>query len=764
MIRKFLLFCIFISAGFFTYSQISVSIGISDERSGKSIVGASLFIPENNYSAISNEKGVFHISNLPEGRYTLCFSHLNYLPDTIRVSFKKNFNQNFEITLEPKVHNISTVTITSTRNDKGNKTPGSVQIIQKRQLEELPVLTLDDAFILFTGIIATRNYGIFNKTGDIVMRGLNRNIQSLVLYDGVPYSMFDGSSNIWNKVDMFNVEKLEVLKGPNSTLYGANAMSGVINIVSEKPTKPLEIKGKIGFGTYNTQHGLLKFSGFKEKNEKGWFWSTDGFYRKSNGYILTPDSLRKTSDTKTYLLEYNTRLKTGYYFDKNHFLEIHYEYSHDKRGTGSQFYEEDGSFNLYRDHFIRIGYHKVKTRSELHINGFFKIENYLRQNESVKSSGLYSFYNSQNKTQDIGIWLSYTKVLGKYNTITAGSDYKYGSSNAYDYYRTSIDTIENNGKMNFLGFFIQDEIVLLNNKLVIVPAVRFDLVNFYDGIFKIYSSTLATSHLLNNQAEYKSKQWYSLTPKIGLKYIFNPQYYLYSQFSTGFRPGNLSDLSRTGDVNKGFKIANPDLKPEKIYSIEIGAGLQTTKWLLIEPCLFYSKGVDFQYFVGTGDSVYTTGTNKKAVIKRINIGGVDIMGAEYKMTAKLRKNLNFVLVYNFNHSKISSFKTDTAYTNDLTGKSLIEVPEHSGAAALIFTSRYINLSITGHYIGSKWIDDDNSLKLKGYYLLDIKASKVFFNKVGVVLTIQNLLNNRYTDAKGLLSPGRFLSAEINFKF
>ncbi len=764
MIKKLLISFVLILISFFGFSQNKINGVVVDGKTGDLLKGAKVLLTESKLTTTTGEDGIFIIKDIPEGKYHIAISYMGYRADTILIGIGKKTDRYIECRMQQAVVDISSVTISASRSLKGDKVPASIDVVTKQNIQQLPVLTIDDAFLLVPGLNASRAYGIYNKTGDISIRGLNRNIQTLILYDGIPYSLFDGSANIWNKVNVDDVENVEVLKGANSSLYGANAMAGVININTQKPQKPIEIKARLFYGTYNTQGGALNFKGMQGKNNKGFYWGASGFYRKGDGYIMTPDSLRVSSDVKTYIMEYNSSLKAGYMFAKDHYLEAAYQFSSDKRGTGSKFYEEQGSFNQYHTHFARLSYNRIKAKSEIHVNGFFKKDFYLKQNESVKSSGLYSFYNTYTQTQDGGVWISYSARLGKYNYLTAGADFKTGSSLSKDIYHTSTDTIINNGKMDFAGVFIQDELSLIKNKLIVLGSLRFDYVRFYDGIFHIDAPTLATTFLTAYQADFTDKSWNAFSPKLGVKYIFNPSYNVYATYSSGFRPSNISDISRTGDVSKGFKLANPDLKPERIQSFEIGAGMRPLPWMTIQPCVFYSIGTDFQYFVATGDSVYTSGTNMKPVIKRQNVGRVDIAGVECKLSFQIRKNIQLVACYTYNNSRIASFAADSGSTKDLTGNYLIDVPKNLITGAFIWNNRIVNTTLTGKFNDKEWIDDENTLQLNSYFNFDLKLQHTFYNKIGCALTVQDILNKRLIDSKGLLSPGRMIMFEVSFNW
>ncbi len=745
-------------------AQSRITGTVIDDFTGNILPGASVTLVDSNLQTVSDVEGIYYFKGLHAGKYKVAVSYIGFKSDTVLINLGRKNDRYIINKLIKAVIDISEVTVAASRTDKGFRVPATIDVISKKQIQELPLITADDALLLVPGVNASRNYGIYNKTGDVTLRGLNRNIHSLILLDGAPYSLFDGSANLWNKLYPDKIDDIEVVKSSNSALYGSNAMAGVVSINTRKPQKPFEAIAKLFFGTYNTQGGSLSLGGYKGSIDKGFYWKTNGFFRKSAGYIMAPDSIRDTNDVKTYLMEYNASLKAGYNFGKGHNIEAEYEYSFDKRGNGNKFFEEQGSYNHYKTQFVRLAYNKVNDKSEIHLNAFYKREHYIKQNESVKNTGLYSFYNTYTNTNDEGLWCSYSTHKIKHNALTVGADFKSGASLSNDIYHTSVDTIENNGRMTFYGVFIQDQLSLLKDKLVILAALRADLVHFYGGEFHIYSPTLATEFLYDYQRNFDAKTWFALSPKAGIKYIFNENYNVYASYSWGFRPPNVSDLTRTGDVNKGFKLANPDLKPERIQSVELGAGIRPLKWLIMQPVLFYSVGNDFQYFVATGDSVYTSGTKMKPVIKRQNVGRVDIAGFEYKMIMNFTKNLSFVACYSYNYSVIGKYTANSATARDLTGKYLIEVPKNLASGVFTWNNRIVNTSIAAKFIDKEWVDDENTVEMDSYMTFDIKVQRLFYNKINVALTCQNLLDKRFVDSKGYLSPGRYFLAEVTFNW
>jgi len=631
---------------------------------------------------------------------------------------------------------------------------------------EMPVNNTDEVLQLVPGIKFDRDFGIFSKNSSVTMRGLNGSYRALILVDGVPLNKTDGGGINWNRLIPDNIERIEVLKGPVSAVYGSNAMSGVVNIITEQPSSPFAGEVKAFYGTYETFGGYLKLGGSQVEQEKGLYYSLSAFYRQGKGYITEPDSTRDTLDTNRYLKEGTLTGKIGYQFNARNGIELEYNYYNDIRGDGTRIYEPQGSYNRYPTHFIRLSSRNGWGKYSLLVNGFFQHENYIRQNEteSTKRSGKYTLYVTDSKRVDYGLWLNLTNQIKPNQSLTIGMDLKQGSVNASDTYYTSSDILTNKGTMSFFALFMEYELSLLNQKMSITAGLRWDIAWFTNGSFTIeYPSTLS-EFMTSYPSVFSDETWNAFSPKFGVRYNFNDLQSAYLSYAHGFRPPILDDMCKNGNISKGFKMANPALKPEAIDNVEVGGTFTLFKKVTLEPSGYLSLGRDFQYFVTNGDSVYTGGDNLKPVMQRDNISGVRILGAEITVTVPIIKTLSFLANYAYNDSRITQFDTTNNPGKDLTGKFLMEVPANQAFAGLIFTPRWLSAALTCRYVGSQWIDDENTAQTEGYFTIDLKASHTFFNQLTAGITIQDLLNNQWTDSKGQLSTGRYILLSLSYRF
>jgi iron complex outermembrane receptor protein len=334
---------------------------------------------------------------------------------------------------------------------------------------------------------------------------------------------------------------------------------------------------------------------------------------------------------------------------------------------------------------------------------------------------------------------------------------------ASDVYRTSTDEVQYGGKMAFAGIFLQDEFRLFK-KLSVIAGLRFDMAYSFDGYLRVDDPTSNTGFIQEISDEFENESWYQLSPKLAVQYQIDEKLGAYVSVSTGFMPPKIDDLSKSGKISKGFKLANPQLKPESISNYELGLTWMLMEKFSLEPSAYYSRGHDFQYFVATGDSVDTGGTDLKPVLQRQNISDVEILGAELTATWEVISNVVLTGNCSMNASKILSFNDPSNEDKDLTGKSLIEVPIFEAYASVSWYNRIVNVIFDWQYTGKEWYDDENTQYIPPYNLFGIKLTKTLKQGIGFTLTAQNIFDHVTLDRKGTLSPGRFVIGEISYAF
>ncbi len=752
-----------------SFSQI-ITGRITDASTNKTLTGANVVIIENNNGTITNADGFYKFKNIKQGTYNIEVSFMGYktISKTINITEDKTYTLNFSI--EATSIETKEVVITATKTQQNiENIPQRVYLISTNKIESNPMESADDLLKTISGTYISRSMGILSHKAIVSMRGLGGSEQSrvLILMDGVPINKSDGGSVNWNLMNLNQVAKVEVTKGPGSSLYGSNAMGGVINFISKKPTEKLAGQISSEYGTYNTIGTKMNISGRQgDDSNHGLYWDVNGFYRQSDGYNATPESERDSNDIKLNLQEYAVGTKLGYDFNKFNNIELKLDYYDDQRGTGVKIYDKDGSNFQHKTYSGSTNYNGELGKTKINAIAYYRDEPFYKLNESIKiKNGAISYqcYDVSSKRIDMGTLFNASHQIGNNNLITGGFDIKHGSVDGNDNYQTSTDVVTNKGKMNTFAFYIQDEINLFNDKTKIIAGLRYDLAKFYAGSYYITDGTNATSILTSlvneNLQEYT---WSAISPKISAQYLFNKNFRTYISYSRGFRPAILDDLCRSGFIAGGFKKANPDLGAETLDNFEIGSDIHILNKIRISPTVYYSNGHNFMYYVSTGDSLMMGGHLKPVRIKQ-NISKVNISGAELDIVYNINDNFNIFANYTFANSQIADFDT-TAGDFDLTDKYLTYVPKNQATGGITWKNKIINTNITYHFYDKQWTDDKNVSKIDAYSSVDIKFWKTFNKSFTASVNVQNLTDHTYIESHGNESLGRFITGQISYKF
>ena len=753
------------------YSYAQEIKGFVYENNGNvPISTANLLISGTSLGTVSGNDGSFTLKIQKSGQVRLVVSHISYTTTTQTLNVPVSGLKNIIIRLDLKTSEMAETVITATRTSKKiNELPSSVRLITAEQIKEMPSTAIDDLLRTEAGINVDRKNGIFSKNASVNMRGLNSSARTLVMLDGVPLNKADGGGVNWNRVNTESVDRVEVVKGPGSAMYGGNAMGGVINIITKDIQAEPAGSVKVSLGSCNTQGAQAWLSGRTKKLPK-LGWSINSFYRRGDGYIIAPEDQRDSTDVKTYLWEYNVGGKLAYNINENSKLEVGYTYFDDKTGDGTRVYDPEGGYYKYRTNHAYATYHGYIGKTQITANAYMQLENYMNQKEQLKTEKTppyaitqYVLYLTDSHRNDGGMWLSATVKAGTNHKFTYGSDIRLSGADASDIYFTSTDTINNKGKMNAIAVFVQDEFSMLNNRFKIVAGARADAVFFSDASFTIAAPSVTNSYMMEYTGAYEDKSWLAVSPKLGARYDLNHSNSVYVNYAAGFRPGTLDDMCRSGSISKGFKLANPELEPEHLHNVEAGGFFVINKYFKVEPSVYYSLGNQFQYFVGTGDTVYST-SSPKAILKRENVSKAAVTGIEATLRVNPGKSLELTFTYAYNHSVIKSFDTVQFVAKDLSGKFLMEVPKNRFTTMLNWKNKYFNSMLVYEYTGSLYTDDENLVEMPAYYRFDAKISHVFARYYSLSLTIQNLTNNIYTDNKGNLGISRFIMLEAGYRF
>jgi outer membrane receptor protein involved in Fe transport len=754
----------------------TVSGIVIDVKDNKPLPNSNIFLSDKNCTSAND--GSFFMNGIAPGSYILKVSYVGYQKFEKKIELKEGQKLFFKIFLKDTSFTSKEVQIKAQKEKALLEQPNRITVIKAKEIQLLPAQSINEIIDYSPGISMSNTTGIFSSKAIVTMRGVPANDQSrtLVLLDGIPLNKSDEGSVNWNMINKDNIAEIKIIKGPGPAKYGSGAMGGVIEMTSKKPVSPFQGDMSLSYGTFNTASSILNLSGVKKYTGKisDFYWGLSGFVRKSDGYITEPAVFYTPDDTNlvpVLLKELNTSLKTGCDFKNNQNAELQLSFFDDMRGNGFKVFDYYGAFSEHRTYKSVFKYSGSKGFFKWKANAFLLTENYHRIYEYMNEME-YKLYEANSTRQDKGGNFELTFYKLKNHDITAGSDYKGGSVDGTDTYFTSTDIIHNAAKMDNYAVYIQDEMVSKNKKIRLNAGLRYDIARFHDGLFTIDDPSY-TMIFYNefDSTSMQAKSWSALCPRLSAQYQFSSTTRIYFSAAKGFRAPVLDDMCRTGKKHGGFIVANPELKPELIYSYEAGADFNISKKCSANISGYYSIGKDFVYYTSTGDTV-NMGYKLSPVLKKQNVGKVEIYGVESELKYELSDSLTFFVNFSFTHAQIISDNiTDSKVDSNLTGKYLTDIPNPKAGAGITWRNKIITTSVICKYIGKSWINDWNvgdeyllTDKYPDYFIFNIRFEKNIVNHFNVSLSVENVLNKKYIDSNLEQCPGRFITGSVKYSF
>jgi len=480
-------------------------------------------------------------------------------------------------------YTLKPINVTASQGTTLNKkdVTDSVTVITKEAIEEARVTTLTEALNKLGGLSMTQTGGA-GQSSSMFVRGMSSQ-RILVLIDGVRYNdpTLPGATAQFTQVMLSNVEQIEIIKGAQSGIWGADATGAVINIVTSKAKKGLH--GTIGaeYGSFNSKKTSLQASYATDKYDilvGGNYYNIDGFSavepKKSEAqYGKRYDELGLEKDN--YLNKsFNTKL-------------------------GLNITEKD-----------RVEFNLQATNSDIDSDSFAG----LAGDSSVPNTILQNrFYNLNYKHKG-----TLNQISVNYNLSTFDRDFTYAGFTAPTLvtYKGSVNEVKLDDKINYkkdsflrIGGsyqkFKQENITpntTKNYNATSAFATNYNKVSLFSGLHTI----------ITESARYDSYDNFnnSLTGKFGIKQFINKDYYVSTNIGTGYNPPTLSQLY-------GQYGANPNLQPEKSRTMDFTFGNDTV-WITG----FYNEITDLIEYDSSYNYVQVSGKSK---FKGIEIGYEDFL-------------------------------------------------------------------------------------------------------------------------------------------
>jgi vitamin B12 transporter len=592
---------------------------------------------------------------------------------------------------------------------KQSETGKIVTVINRQQLERSGGKTLSELLNTVAGITvvgANNNLGT-NLTTSI--RGSSAG-NVLILLDGIPVNDPSVITNYFdlNFITIDQIERIEILKGGQSTLYGSDAVAGVINIISKKAgLKKITVNGNFTGGSYKTLKQSVGFSGRGNKAD----YSVNYTHHSSDGFSTAYDKNGTGDFDKDGYKQHIINGRVGFQLSKRLKATLLGRFSNYKTDLDASAFTDEKDYTADNNN-KQAGAGIVYTfnKGALHVN-----YNYNRAERSYLDDSAYksSPYVDFSKSSYIGK-TKYTEIYANWQLkqweLLIGGDYRYNITHQ-SYWSTG-------------PFGPYDPPVLIAEMNQISPYAS---VNYKYNHFN-----LELGSRLNFHSEYGNNVTFTFNPSIIIKNKVKVFGNLYSAFKT-------PTLYQLFDQSAG----NANLSPEKGIIAEVGAELVTVK-------SFKARLVGF--YRDTKDAIVYTFNPSTFESKYLNVSKQTNYGAEMEVNYSKGK-LNIMANYTYTNGKTKSpydgtgspLGKDTSYFN------LYRIPKHAinlHAGVQVTKALFVSTQIHSVSKREEFIYGGVPEILKAYTTIDLYGEYKFAKNIKLFLDLKNVTNKQYFDFLG----------------
>lgn len=594
---------------------------VLDAVTGKGIPNANVEIVGTTRGAATDSEGKFSIRQLGVGKMQIKASVMGYGARVIEVNLAAGKVMQVSIALESSIFLMEQVVVTATRSDKiMQDVPVVTELISRSEIDEKGAEDLSDILEERPGITIESNSS-GGKT--LRMNGIDgKNI--LILVDGIPLAGKVSDRHELNLLDSDKIERVEIVKGPGSALYGSEAMGGVINIITKGFLNDLQVTATARTGSNDLYSGNLNLSG----NYAG------------IGFVLTADHNREGFGKSVSEIDIKSHsvtgfgAKLGYSHENLGMLQLFAETKKNRLDTESKVLSR-GRLTSY-DNSLHVenwnGYlrwnRKVLDSLELQLQGYAN-ENF-RSFESVRQNSTVAGTIDTTKERILGLKSDLKYILSSHLKLNLGYDV---SQTRYEAARIK----DQESHRNQGGVFAQIE-GHPHKKIQVLAGGRYDKITDLDGHF---------------------------SPRISAMYTILNDLKLRASWGGGFRAPSFIELYSNFTMpipGRPLKVVgNKDLNPERSLGGNIGVEYFWNNSALMSATFYMNKFTD----------LIVDYQKSSAEFSYLNVEQATYRGIEFQSKISLLQNLSTTLSYNY---------TEVNYGNQ--DGALAPVTPHSGFVRL----------------------------------------------------------------------------------
>ena len=602
------------------------------------------------------------------------------------------------------------VTVTATRASISvDKVGFTTHVIGREEIEAQGARTIAQVLETVPGFSVVRT-GSFGGQTSVFVRGGESDF-NLVLVDGVQINQPGGTMDFAD-LTTANVERIEIVRGPGSVLYGSEAVTSIIHIITTqgqgRPGADFQMEG----GTFNS----YLFSGSASGGTERVGYALSGLVSDTSGFLpFNSDYQRGELSARFDFQPWSSTAITATVRHRN----SEQEFATDSSGAAV----DPNDFRTTEDTLYTVRFSQIVT-------------------SSYTSSVQYGFHrrNSENLTIFDGVtdFFDFTLVredsrsyLDWQNDFVVGDSHRLTTGLSYD----REESITESAARRSLGVYIQDQ-MSLGSRLSLTTGFRFD----DNDRFKDFVSA-------NFSASFKLSPYARLRSSIG----------------NGFRSPTFDEI--LGFPNFGI-LGNPDLRPEQNLGMDAGIDLRLPRRSAgLSATFFWNRFTDlieFTFAVPPGSP------------NTLNIEEARSQGLEIDGFREVRPGLRLGGAYTLTATEVTD-SGSTPGGNFVEGESLLRRPRHSGLVYVSYSARRLTGRVDFKYKGQRddrqFFPDFSSarVQLPGYLKVDfgLRFSLFYWGSDGdVAFTLrgENLFDHEYKEIAGFASPGRQIMAGLGFRF
>lgn len=677
---------------------------------------------------------------------------------------------------------IEEVTVTTSRtNTKLKDLPQKVEVISGAKIKSIPSENVAEVLKRTANIDIIQYPGMNAKIG---MRGFSPSAHSrsytLILINGVP----SGSYNLAS-ISADNVDRIEIVKGPYSSLYGSDAMGGVINVITK--SVPTETEGRVSISSGS--FGAMVLSGDVGANlgEKTGFrlgytrTEQTNNYRIGSRNLLSMDWVEKAMlDSASYgdamensssqFNEVNAVLTHNLNDAWNVGANAGYSFAYDVSTPGNYW----GTYGQSKKDIDRLNI-TVPVKRVTEKNALTFIPYYSQEKtQDYDNNTDTGFVSLRAWNKEYGFKLSDNFEVGPLKML-AGVDVDINDYDSERFKKSTSSIMQtspyqpDNQIAKYAAFA---QATYINGGLLINAGARFDRI-FY---------SIKADALLN--AKSASNNYSAFNPSLGVQYTFPFNVRLHSSVGTAF---SVPDAFKVAGSYKGWTSykGNRDLKPESSLTVDFGVGYTSTDKSLNFDVTFFS--IDHTDRIVNDYSIPDTTTFKNAnsalyqgfeTMASVDFG--KFLGDRYKL--ELYANVTLMTSCTFEDTKVDAgttvtFDREMLYVRKSNGSFGVMYDNNNGFATRL-NVRYIGLRLekdnfaklrpkitaADYYQKGGYIAADKILQHPDYLIFDYSVSYTVQKNKKFGLTIANLLDDNYTEKDGYNMPGRSVMGSFTYTF